>query len=151
MYFHFAPMRLRADSIIEAGNFGRVLRATYGNNVVPSMLLRELIFENIRLAAFPDLPSRLSAAFACPTLADAERYRAANDVKLRQVLHSVEAVDAEAAMHIAGLSWLDGQQDPYLPGVEAAATRYWQADAGNVERGQEIITASAWRVLECLE
>ena len=68
-FFHFAPMRLGPGSIVEPGNFGRVIRATQHAiqggeaSLISGYVGRELIFELVRAKSFPTTkPSRLTSA-----------------------------------------------------------------------------------------
>lgn len=135
-----------------AGNWGRLLRR-YGpanqNHLGGWVLLRENIFEQLR----PNhLPSRMSASFMCPTRADADLYRAKNDLNFMQVLHEVEIVDETLPRHLGALSFAEIANEPaFLDGTKLAAQKYWSGAAGNPAFGWELLTSSALRVVACLE
>jgi hypothetical protein len=150
--FHFAPLRLGAGSLIQPGNFGRIVKryVVSANDALGGWrLARELIFESAR----PDgKPSRSSACFALPTRDDANKYRQFNDPNFIQVLHEVEIVDPSQPQHIAGLSWTDlPASGPVLDPMRFQATNYWNGVPGTLEKGSELVTASALRVVTCLE
>jgi hypothetical protein len=150
IYYHLAPISLGPGSIIQPGNFGRML-SRYGCPSVNWLLARELVFEAVRAEPrFFDRPSRLNACFGLPSEEDANKYRAANDQGRLQVLHSVEMADPEAVTHIASLTHLNQQQPTFLQPTRDAAIRYWDSDAGDPQHGFEVVTASPWRVIECL-
>ncbi len=139
--YHLAPLRLGAGSVIEPGNFGRLLgrympseKRAFGN---AWMLSRELIFEQVRPR---DLPSRLSCCFALPTLRDVECYRALVDPNFQQVLHEVAIVDESLAQHRGARSFVTMQDDVvFLGTTQSKADKYWAGDPGEPEQGYEIL------------
>ncbi|MBB3315089.1 hypothetical protein FHT77_000931 [Rhizobium sp. BK181] len=145
--YHYAPVRLSAGSIIEPGNWGRVLKRYnmngFGN---PWLIARELIFETARLQLFPDKPSRLSSCFALLTLEEATAYQAANDPNYISVLHEVELVEEEASQHTGALVHLNWPANgmAFVDQTRLNAAKYWEAE-GDGER--ELLTASALRVV----
>lgn len=150
--YHFANIKLGPGSIVEPGNFGRLLKRYvpgtpgFGN---AWLLARELVFEQLRPE---DKPSRLNACFACPTMDDVEKYRKFNDQNFQQVLHEVEPADPTAPRHVAGLSFLEMRDGaPFLDPMRLAATNYWSGQTGNHEKGNELVTPSALRVLRSID
>src|ERR1700681_2787150 len=104
-YLHFAPLRLAPGSVIQPGNWGRVLHR-YENATVTQQLFgnawilaRELKFENVRLQNFPEKPSRFDAAFCCIDENGARVYQAKVDFPRIQVLHRVEFVNRALPTH----------------------------------------------------
>jgi hypothetical protein len=110
--FHLAPGRLGPDSIIEPGNWGRLLRryenASTTNQLFGQVwiLTRELVLELERERSFQDRPSRMMATFGFRTREHAEQYRAEHDRPRAQVLHRVELVEPTALRHEASLAML---------------------------------------------
>ena len=153
--YHFAQMRLHKASILEPGNFGRLLQRYsppppggqgFGN---PWLRTREMIFEQARPAA---KPTRFECCYVLPSLEDAQRCRAVNDRLGLQVLHEVEFVDPSAAMHSGALSYLemfDGQV--FLEPTRAAAAQYWASAKGDANFGTEIFTLSPLTVVRAVE
>lgn len=75
-YFHCAPMKLAPGSIIEPGNWGRVMHLYNWNpNNFALNIWREALLEQARQIHAPQKPSRLTSAFAIPSLAEATAYR----------------------------------------------------------------------------
>ena len=150
--YHYAQLRLGAGSIIEPGNFGRLIKRynDYRSAQQGWLMARELIFESVRPVP---KPSRFSACFVLLTEADAKTYRQTNDPNFYQVLHEVEIVDATLAQHTGGLSWIDAPPtpSPILDRWRFQASQYWAGSAGTVERGSELLTASQLRVIRPLE
>jgi hypothetical protein len=77
--FHLAPLRLAAGSVIEPGNWGRILKRyqnphaqqqTMGNGW---LMARELVYEIARLNFAPEAPSRFQSCFAVESLEAAQR------------------------------------------------------------------------------
>lgn len=153
--YHYANLRLGPGSIIEPGNWGRLLRryspaapggVGFGNSW---LLARELIFEQLRPSS---KPSRLSACFALPSRDDANKYRQFHDKNLQQILHIVELVDPTALQHTAGLSFADmADGEPFLDRTQSAAKNYWAGLPGDQAKGSELLAISALRVVRALE
>jgi hypothetical protein len=151
--YHFAPLRLGAGSIIEPGNFGRLLgrympseKRPFGN---AWMLSRELIFEQLRPH---HLPSRFSCCYALPTPRDVECYRKLVDPNFQQVLHEVAIVDESQAQHRGARSFVTMQDDVvFLGPTQAKAAKYWAGDPGDPAEGYELLANSSLRVVKALE
>ena len=142
--FHVAPTALRTGSVIEPGNWGRIL-ALYRYN--PSnngwMMARELAFEMERLRTAPKAPSRTEACFALPSLDEAQRYRFAN-APLNVILE-VELSEPDAACHYGFLQQFEGMHDQlFIASVKQRAEDYWN---GIGEGDREVVTASGLRVV----
>lgn len=152
--YHFAPLRLRPGSIIEPGNWGRLLhfhpvvQTSTGKTGIEMLLARELAFEMVRAQRFVEKPSRMSCCFVLPTIEDAQKYRphaAAN------VLCRVEACEFDAKSHRASLTHCAMPEGGVaLPGMIAAAEAYWQGAPGQAEAATEVLLSCAVRVVECL-
>jgi hypothetical protein len=144
-YFHFAPQAMTAGTIIQPGNWGRILNSYnqqgFGNAWV---LAREMIFESVRASKYSTKPSRLSCAFAFETLADANQSR--GDYAGWSSLYEVELVTATAPSHRAAynlIKWPPANAQ-FLPIFAQVAGDYW---AGN-HSIPELITKSAFRILQ---
>ncbi|QRM44934.1 DUF2441 domain-containing protein [Rhizobium sp. BG4] len=147
--FHFAPTKLGPGSIIEPGNWGRILKRYNTVNNNGWIIARELLFEGVRTHMFPDKPSRLSSSFAFRTKVEADRYQQANDGNLLNVLHEVEIADRALPQHEGRLRHLDWPEQgvPFLDPTRLKAMQYWQG-IGNGDA--EIVTASPLRILRAL-
>jgi hypothetical protein len=156
-YFHFTMARLAPGSVIEPGNWGRLLRkyqnapATNGAQFgAVWVLTRELVFELERTRNFPTRPSRFCATFCFTDRANAEVYRSLNDQPHAQVLHEVEHVTPAAPSHVGYVSkcnWPGGGQ-PFLDVMTNQANDYWRGDGDGVS---EIVSTSGLRVVSCLD
>lgn len=60
IYYHFCPTLLSPGSIIEPGNFGRIIRDVGDRH---PLYQRETLYEEIRQRDFPGKPSRLKSIF----------------------------------------------------------------------------------------
>lgn len=152
--FHFAPLRLRAGSIIEPGNWGRLLhfhpvvQTSTGKAGIEMLLARELAFEMVRAQRFGEKPSRLSCCFVLPTIEDVHKYRQHAGAN---VLHRVEACEFDAKRHRASLTHCAvPDAGVALPGLISAAESYWQGAAGRPEDATEMLLDGAIRVVENL-
>jgi hypothetical protein len=97
IYYHVTQPLLAAGSIIENGNFGRILdkyAPGFGDVVT---LYREEVLEAIRKEQFPDKPSRFHSIFLLDTLENAVCYRDHN--AQHQNIYTVEIVDTDKAIH----------------------------------------------------
>jgi len=143
--FHFAPLALGRGSVIEPGNFGRML-GLYRYGVDNGwMLARELAFESERLRSAPSAPNRWKACFALPTIGEAQNYRSNAG---HGVLMEVELVDPLAARHVGFLQHFDGmEQKAFVAEVATRAQAYW---SGQGVGDREIVTSSGLRVLRVI-
>lgn len=95
-YFHLAPILIAPGSVIEPGNFGRVI-ALRGE--AHPLFRREMAYEDMRQKQFAHRPSRLNCLFGFLTLEEAELYRANIQGYKESVLYEVESV--ENGPHVA--------------------------------------------------
>jgi hypothetical protein len=99
-WFHLAPNLLAPGSIIEPGNFGRVI-ALVGTG--HPLYRREMAYEAIRASDFNDRPSRLACLFAFPTQQEAEMCCAQISGYATSVLYEVES--SEENPHLADATY----------------------------------------------
>lgn len=145
-YFHAAPLGLAPGSIIEPGNWGRIIRARPMNNgSLPTFYIQELVFESVRLREFSRLPSRLDAAFVFESMNDATALL--KTAGRMDVLHEVEFVDPDSPRHRAGsnLIGLPTGDEAAIPALERHARQYWR---GERIVAPEILTLSALRIVQ---
>lgn len=97
-YFHLSQALLAPGSVIENGNFGRMLdRYTPGGEFDISLLYREEVFEFIRLTKYADKPSRLLSIFLLKNLEEAFQYMMFN--AKNHNLYEVEIIDTSKPVH----------------------------------------------------
>ncbi len=152
-YFHCLPAQLAPGSILEPGNWGRIIRAyTLAQNTPPGIspvAYRELIWELVRKLVAPQKPSRLNCVFACPT-EDELRVFMSERNNLTDVAYEIEAVD-EPAIHIAShdLPLLRfPQNQPYFSEIESLAEAYWSGTPP--PRRREVVIGGPVRVVRRL-
>lgn len=146
-YFHCAPIKLGMGSVIEPGNWGRLVRAKYVSGVAEgtSRIIFEMAYESMRLAFNPDAPSRLDCVFACPTLETALFYR--DNHADGNIVYRVASLDESRPVHVTSWSLyglgngLDYQQS------EARIRAYWTEPPSE---NFEVLIGGAVRVLEAL-
>ncbi len=102
-FYHCAPMSLEVGGVIRSGNWGRIVRATSiaGVNDGTSKIIFELAYEHSRLLHNPSAPSRLDCIFCCPTLEEAQAYRAAQQPT--GIVYKVSPIDPNTPVHLT--SW----------------------------------------------
>lgn len=143
-YYHSAPLVLQEGSIIEAGNWGRILNCyrTDGNGNA-WLLARELAFEAIRSSEFSDSPSRLSSCFVFEKFKDANQYQ--REFSRWNTIYEVELLNSDAPTHRGGFNLVqfpDGNTE-FLPVVVDWARKYWRGEEVQVP---EIVTNSPLRI-----
>ncbi|MEI9899703.1 MAG: DUF2441 domain-containing protein [Hyphomicrobium sp.] len=106
------------------------------------MLARELIMEQIRLAEFPDAPSRQTCLFACETLQEARYWR----TRIGELNSSVCSLRVEGWIHRCDARLLLADSEPLSVTMDQAR-QYWRGERGaNAEietlfAGQAVVTA----------
>jgi hypothetical protein len=142
--FFLCSYPLAARSIVDPGNWGRILRSynlsQQNNWWLP---LREFAFENVRLRYFPSKPSRLSSVFVCESQSDAEMFRQINK-RAFDIVYEAEFVDPALPQHRGCLSHFDNAAQGDLSGLEKRGNDYWSA---SVVHRPEIVSESAIRIV----
>lgn len=125
-YFHVAPNLLGEGSIIQPGNWGRILNM-YRERDANSVTFREYVFEQVRASEFPNKPSRLNCMFLLRTLEEASLYKDNNSHL--GVIYEVAANTRETEIHLgnynfhAHLSLIN-----LMHGMHQIAREYWAVD-----------------------
>lgn len=145
-FYFLSSLSLAPGSIVQPGNWGRIIekyetpsanRQTFGSL---NLIARELMFEMVRAETYPDKPSRLLAAFCCPSLADMQQYRPKADPYGFQIVYEVDLVDPAKQTHFAPLAMIDFAENTFfLMETRARADRYW---SGHPDGPREIVTLS---------
>jgi hypothetical protein len=156
-FYHLSGAQLAFGSVIDPGNWGRVVRAWGWRH---GQTLREMALEDARIARFPTRPSRLDSAFVFLTIDEARNFRARSDGFLQHILYRVTLVDPGAASHVtdsrlctphgdlrsnwADVYWIDYPvQAAAVPGID------WAAQIRAMEL-REMLTLSQLRIEERL-
>jgi len=142
-YYFCCSYPLRANSIVEKGNWGRMLKL---ENEVPL----ETTFERIRQQEFPDHPSRLECMFLCPTL-ESIRFFLSQTGRKWDLIYEVELVNTNANIFEADWTILDRELLNTEERREEAARRYWNSETVVDENRKEILVDSAIRILRRID
>lgn len=143
-FYYLCPYRLRLGSIVEPGNWGRILRLYTPTNPKRWLVEKENIYEEIRAAGFADRPSRLTSAFVCETLAYLRDFQTQTGREF-DLPYRVELADPNPSNHRSCISLVDNQAGDTPAIWRERAERYWRGD--QIQR-PEIITSSGLRLVE---
>jgi len=147
-FFHAVSLPLAPGSVIEPGNWGRMLK-TYLANQNDGTLLRETIFEQVRHQHFPHLPSRLNCIFLCEVVEGLFNFLSTcgriHDIPYEVTLEQEETEPFRTSHH------LPSPNGPLLDGLDEQARRYWQGTNRNSpETRIEMLVTSPVRVVRRL-
>lgn len=134
-YFHCMGALLSPGSIIEPGNWGRMVRSYRPKDGNAEAAFREMILEAERRVVAPMKPSRLDAVFTCPSDTELWAFMQSSG-RTREVAYEVVPVDDAAPLHQADHNLpLFAAGVPYFDSFAARARAYWTArpPAQNVE------------------
>ncbi|MNJ28716.1 hypothetical protein D3C77_232620 [compost metagenome] len=118
--YHAAPMILSEGSVIQPGNWGRML-SMY--NEANHVFFREYVLEETRASLFPTKPSRLDALFAVPTLEGAWAYRQANCPF--NLIYELDVDVEEHQIHVGSYSMQLPPGPDLASRVKNLALNYW--------------------------
>ncbi|MBM3504892.1 MAG: DUF2441 domain-containing protein [Alphaproteobacteria bacterium] len=90
-----------------------------------AILVRELVFEDVRAREFPYAPSRKTCLWLCDTEEDAVAW--ANTLGRGRDLYRILEVNATGRVHTAETRHLENDLIP-VPRVQSAAKLYWRGD-----------------------
>lgn len=146
-YFLCCSLPLASGSVVNPGNWGRILRLyTPQNSPNPWILTRELIFELVRVRSFAAKPSRFECLFVCPTEAALADFRI-NAGRALDLGYEVELVDTGAPGHLGDWGAANIQPTANFSVYENNAHAYWQ---GASIAKPELATMSPIRVIRLL-
>lgn len=146
-HFYCGSALLAAGSVIEPGNWGRILQL-YTPQAQPNswLLVRELVYEDVRRIHFGGKPSRLSSTFLCLSEPDIREFRTQYN-RVFDLMYEVEFVNQNAPQHSGDWTLLNMANTNTIQVFESQAHLYWQ---GNNIVKQEVVTQSPIRVLRRL-
>jgi hypothetical protein len=97
-YFHCCPVTLTPGSVIQPGNWGRILELYEPvNGQINLNAVNEGLLEWARQALAPTKPSRLKCLFALPSLQEAIDFR--NKHQRSSVIHEVRPTEKNPKRH----------------------------------------------------
>jgi Protein of unknown function (DUF2441) len=143
-YYFCCSYLLGTGSIVEPGNWGRIVKKYQGPSIGnPWVLVRELIFEQVRFSSFSQKPSRFDSIFLCPDQQHIEQFRNSMN-RLFDLCYEVEIQDRNPIVHLGDwtLPSLSNNED-YAAFVQKATT-YWQ---GNPAQNVEVVTPHPVRII----
>jgi hypothetical protein len=143
-YFHCAPLPLLADSVVEPGNWGRIIRMyTPNDGATFAVAYRESLLEHFRQRHCPNKPSRLNCVFACPSVEIAQAYKA--KWGRLNFIYEVEQI-TPAGVHLGDYELALFQSDvPYFDNFPDRAALYWSDDP---KQNPEVLLPGPVRILQ---
>lgn len=168
-YYYLCSYPLREGSIVEKGNWGRILRkypnfqlfegllmnsrfsgdAIIGGVeqkvIIDQKVIRELIFERVRKNEFPYAPNRLNCIFVCKTLEGAKIFKSESGRNL-DLIYEVEPTDVNSRKLETDWSWIDSIINKTTHEVEEVARNYWRGEIGD-PRKRELLWDCEVRIL----
>jgi len=137
-YFYCCSYPLRANSIVEKGNWGRICR-------LEKEIPLEKTFERIRRQEFPGRPSRFECMFLCPTLENA-RFFLSQNPRRYDLIYEVELVNSNSNIFETDWTLVNRKLLDTEAKRENAARKYWNPKPVD-ELRREILADSAVRIL----
>lgn len=145
-YFYLCSYGLSPSTIIEKGNWGRIMRLNNINQNSYDYLIRELIYEKVRLENYNDKPSRFTSAFVCSNLESAREFKRNCPFG---IMYEVEPEDSESNSFETDWSLIQSTLNKNIGQVEEIAKRYWQGEITD-ENKKEILFYSDIRIVKRL-
>ena len=156
-FYHLSGGLLGKGSIIEPGNWGRIVRI---HGWAHPSARHEAALEQARLARFPAKPSRLDAAYVCPTVEDARSFRSVTPGFGQHILYRVSLCDPNANSHTTDprlcfpqgafrYDWADAYCLDYDPAGASIPGINWPVATSGIQL-REMLTLSQLRVEERL-
>jgi hypothetical protein len=156
-YFHLSSVPLSAGSIINAGNWGRIIMAASWQH---NYALREMALEQSRIGRFSHLPSRLNCSFVFLSRDEALRFKQQIPGFSFHILYRVSLTETDANSHVTDwrlnipignlrADW----PDVYWMGLHAFSTTIPGVDWNNGQwaiQSREMLTLSDLRIEETL-
>ena len=150
MVYYACSYPLASGSIVCRGNWGRILRLEAIGPSTFEILLREVVFEKVRLQHYPTRPSRFDCNFVCPNRNSMEEFIKATYPNRRfDLIYEVEPVDPNAPRFETDWSLVRALQNLSLDQAEDLAHQYWQGTSTKNVNPQnlEVLFASDIRIL----
>lgn len=135
---------LEPGSVVEPANWTRILRRHSVQQGNPWLLVRELVFENIRKEEFPDKPSRFDAAFVLESIDDLKRFIETNN-RTFDLKYKVELVHPDKDSHKGCCVVQDIGSTDSITSFEEKARKYW---SGNEIQLPEVVTLSSLKIVQ---
>jgi hypothetical protein len=164
-YYHLCSYPLREGSIVEKGNWGRIIQknpnfqqlsknlrinSRFSSGVIfvdprDQYIIRELIFERVRKEEFPHAPSRLNCIFVCKTCDGAKSFKSEQGRNL-DLIYEVEPTDVNSRMLETDWSLINSIINKPLHEIEENARKYWCGVIQNPDK-KELLWDCGVRIL----
>ena len=149
-YYHLAGGKLGPGSIVDPGNWGRIVRIHGWNHTAAT---REMALEGARISKFSAFPSRLDCCFAFASLDEAKAFQTGPNGFNTHLLYRVTLIDPFVLTGITSwaLSFFNGAlRHDWADDYWRAMKRIQAGVAVGVGEGREVLTLSPLRIEECL-
>lgn len=143
-YYFACSYPLEVGSIVNPGNWGRMIKMydhRFGN---PWVLLRETLFDSVREKYYQNKPSRFESIFLCEDLTEMTGFLR-NSNRFLDLIYEVELVDSTLPLHKGCLIHTSIEEQDNYDSFTQKAYKYW--DATSVKH-TEIVTTSSVRILK---
>ncbi|HZV61489.1 MAG TPA: hypothetical protein VFF75_03660 [Methylophilaceae bacterium] len=149
-YFHVAPIKLSKGSVIEPGNYGRIINQYVLNSGVPAngyTLARETLLESVRATKYVDKPSRLTSAFVFDDPHVAVQQVQNGVLQNTSIVYRVKILNERGGMHRAGFNLINFPPEgtTFRPYYLSVAEKYWQGEAIEIA---EMLVDSPLEIIE---
>jgi len=145
--FYCSSEELEVGHVVYPGRWGQTLR-TYNRRFTPHwQLVRELVYEVVRLRQFSDKPSRLEALFVCSSERDLRDFQQSTG-RDNELVYEVALVDPTLPNHTGDLDFVNTLEYDTVSDLEERALRYWE---GQVLTKPEIATLSPAKIVRRIE
>jgi hypothetical protein len=123
-YYWLCSYKLEVGSVINPGNWGRIIKmyAPQNNHAQALIATREYIFESIRLKNYPDKPSRLESIFLCKTIEDAQELHQKN--RQFDLIYEIELVN-DGQIFETDMALVNNDPNDTILAIEGKANLYW--------------------------
>lgn len=135
IFYHLSYKDLNAGDIIEPGNWGNMIQQIGQNHI---SFLREKWLEDVRLAYYPDKPSRLKSAYVWVSLEACLFWKKFKDPNA--IVYEVEFINPELPFHIGDHNAVE--PPPWLANFEENAHQYWNSTGKRTIKDYEHIDFS---------
>lgn len=145
-YYFACSYPLENGSVVKPGNWARMLKLYTPAAGNPWVLLREKIYEEVRLANFNEKPSRFESLFLCASEDDLVNFIRSNQRNM-DIPYEVELVQENPNIHKGCLIVQNIEQTDNHAKMEEKARIYWSGE--NIQM-PEFVTTSPIKIIRQL-
>jgi hypothetical protein len=136
-FYYLCSYPLGPESVIQKGNWGRIMRLNLINQNSALYLIRELAFERIRIEEFPDRPSRFKSVFLCPSIESVREFK--KERPSFDIIYEIMPLDASANSFEADWSLIKNPVNKNIMQVEEEARNYWSGLITSDDKKETVI------------